>query len=328
MIAAVLVSLLAAAQGYGGTFARRLTSVEEVAKLSASDESAFDSLGTTVAIFGDTIVVGAYGDNDENSNEGAAYVFSATTYAQVAKLVASDGDSSDEFGNAVAIYEETIVVGARYDDDRGINAGAAYVFSSKTYGQLAKLTASDGSEYDYFGWSVAIFDRTIVVGSIFDDGKYENAGAVYVFDASTYAQLCKLTASDGGDSDYFGYAVAIFNNTIVVGSSRDDDVDFDAGAVYVFERCVQVAKLTASDANREARLGETVAIFDDTIVAGARYADVDDVNNEGAAYVFRYSGSAYVQLAKLTASDGGANHWFGRSVAIRGNTIVVGATGR
>ncbi|KAJ8603551.1 hypothetical protein CTAYLR_004875 [Chrysophaeum taylorii] len=304
-----------------GAMARRLTSVEQVAKLSASDGSAYDYLGGSVAMFDDRIVAGAFGDD---SDQGAAYVFNATTYAQVAKLVASDGSQSDEFGNSVAIYADTIVVGANEDSDLGTNAGAAYVFSGET--QVAKLKASDGSEYDYFGWSVAIFENTIVVGSILDDEENTNAGAAYVFDASTFEQIWKLTASDGGYDDYFGYAVAIFNDVIVVGAPRDDDVTFNAGAVYVYENGVQVCKLVASDGEREGYLGETVALYNDTIVAGASYTDASS-NDQGAVYVFRYNSTTYVQLWKLVASDGSANDWFGVSVAIYDGIIVVGASG-
>ena len=123
-------------------------------------------------------MVGAYGDDDDGSNSGSAYVFLTTdggaSYGQVAKLTASDGASYDHFGISVAIAGDTIVIGAYYDThDGGFWSGSVYVFRTSdggaTYGQVAKLTAADAASNDYFGISVAIDGNTIVVGAYYDD---------------------------------------------------------------------------------------------------------------------------------------------------------------
>jgi hypothetical protein len=295
----------------------------QVAKLTATDAVADDRFGMSVAIDGDTVVVGAPGCIDCD-DKGSAYVFQlpdgGATYEQVAKLTAADAARGDEFGYSVAIDGYTVVVGTNCYCG-GLRKGSAYVFHTTdggaTYDQMAKLTATDGALYDHFGYSVAIDGATIVVGTYF------KGEAAYVFRTSdggaTYGQVAKLTAADGA-SYYSGYSVAIDGDTVVIAQS---------GAVYVFRTTDggatygQVAKLTAVDVGG---FGRSVAIDGDTIVVGARYDD-DAGHESGSAYVFRTldGGATYDEVTKLTAADAAAGDRFGYSVAIDGNTIVVGA---
>ena len=293
-------------------------------KLVASDAAAGDEFGYSVAIDGDTLVVGAYA---KDSDTGSVYVFRTSdggaTYGQVAKLTASDGASGDKFGVSVAIDGATVVVGAYYKNSY---RGAAYVFRTTdggaTYDEIAKLTASDGASYDYFGISVAIDGDTVVIGAY----RAGTGGAVYVLRTSdggaTYGEVAKLTASDAAADDKFGVSVAIDGATVVVGAYYGSNnwkgstyvfLTTDGGATYG-----QVAKLTASDAAAGDYFGWSVAIDGDTVVVGAP--------NGEAAYVFRTTngGATYNQLAKLTADDAEGDR-FGVSVAIDGNTVVVGA---
>ena len=165
------------------------------AKLTAKDGATGDHFGGCVAVSGDTVVVGAYQDDDHGSNSGSAYVFvkpesgwaTASTYN--AKLTASDGAEHDQFGNSVAISDDTVVVGANYDDDKEENSGSAYVFVKPESGWITtsiyntKLTASDGAKNDQFGSysSVAISDDTVVVGAHKDDDKGKDSGSAYIF---------------------------------------------------------------------------------------------------------------------------------------------------
>ena len=316
---------------------------DQVAKLTAADAKAWDHFGTSVAIAGSTIVVTASDDDDGGSKSGSVYVFRTTddgaTYSQVAKLTAADAAMYDFFGYSVAIDGATAVVGAMGDgvdggdDDAGDRSGAAYVFlttdNGATYGQVAKLVASDVTPGDYFGWSVAIDGNTIVVGA----NKMYNGdpGAAYVFRTSdggaTYDQVAKLMASDAADGDDFGQSVAIDGDTVMIGASQ---YHTGPGAVYVFRTSdggstySQVAKLTASDAAMHDLFGGSVAIDGGTVVVGARFED-DGGSQSGAVYVFRESASTYVEVAKLTAADAAADDNFGQSVAISGDTVVVGA---
>jgi hypothetical protein len=312
----------------GSVYVLRASDGEELAKLTAADAAPGDVFGENVAIDGDTVVVGARGDNNVT---GAVYVFRASDGEQLAKLTATNGAAGDHFGHSVAIDGDTVVVGAR-----GANSvtGAAYVFHTTdgwdTHTEI-KLTASDGASEDLFGQSVAIDAGAgaVVVGAS-QSRKAGGTGAAYLFrttdGGATYGQLAKLTAADAAAGDGFGWSVAIDSGTIVVGAYGDDDA---AGAAYVFRTSddgIVYSKLTASDAAADDQFGVSVAIDGATVVVGA-YQDGDAGIGSGSAYVFRTNdGSAtYDQVAKLTASDGAVNDAFGISVAIDGATVVVGA---
>jgi hypothetical protein len=163
----------------------------QVAKLTAYQAASGDYFGSSVSISGSTVVVGSSGDDDNGTNSGSAYIFGrdqggVDAWGQVAKLTASDGASYDEFGRSASISGDTIVVGANGDDDHGSNSGSAYIFGRDqggvgTWGHVAKLTASDGASYDYFGWSVSISGDTIVVGANGDDDNGLGSGSAYIF---------------------------------------------------------------------------------------------------------------------------------------------------
>ena len=151
------------------------------AKLIAVDGAANDEFGISVAVNGDTVVVGAR-QNDTSS--GAAYLFTEVSgvWKHVAKLTADDGAANDEFGISVAVDGDTIVVGAHQDDDNGDLSGSAYVFTRDSAGgwrQRDKLTASAGEAGDRYGYSVGVSGDAIVVGAYSDDRNEANTGAVY-----------------------------------------------------------------------------------------------------------------------------------------------------
>jgi hypothetical protein len=315
------------------------------AKLTASDGDADDSFGRSVAINRDTAVIGAEFDEDPNGDgAGSAYVFtrSGEEWTQQAKLTASDGDNLDLFGESVAVDRDTAVVGAGGDEDpNGEDAGSAYVFtrSGEEWTQQAKLTASDGDPGDRFGTSVAVDRDTAVIGANFDeDPNGEDAGSAYVFTRSEgeWTQQAKLTASDGETNDNFGVSVAVDKDTAVVGAEFDANPNAgDAGSAYVFvrsgEEWTRQAELIASDGDNSDFFGASVAVDCDTAVVGAR--EDEDPNGEGdepfsgagSAYVFSRSEGNWAQQNKLAADDGDAGDDFGESVAVDGETIVVGA---
>ncbi len=316
------------------------------ARLTASDAGADDYFGYSVAISGDTVVVGAYGDIDNGLVTGSAYVFVKpeggwSSKTEDAKLTASDANAFERVGYSVAISGDTVVVGGYLDNENGVNSGAAYVYnkpdggwSSKT--EDAKLTASDAAEYDYFAISVAISGDTVVVGSIYDTTDVNNSGSAYVFVKpdggwSSRHEDAKLTASDAAVYDYFGTSVAIDGDTIVVGASSDEDQGDFTGSAYVFVKPEggwmtqhEDAKLTASDAGYDHGFGGSIAISGDTLVIGALGHD----NASGAAYLFNRPASGWqsrTEDLRLTASDASSNDCFGISVGISGSTVVAGA---
>ncbi|MBK8430871.1 MAG: FG-GAP repeat protein [Chloroflexi bacterium] len=314
-----------------------MTALTEQAKLTASDAAANDNFGVSVAVSGDTAVIGAYWDNNDGGiDSGSAYVFtrSGGVWSEQAKLTASDPAMNDFFGIAVAVSGDTAVIGAYLDDDGGSDSGSAYVFTRTggVWSQQAKLTASDAAAGDSFGWSVAISGDTAVIGAAMDNDGGENSGSAYVFTRTegVWSQQAKLTASDAAALDQFGIAVAVSGDTAVIGADGNDDGGSNSGSAYVFTRMgvvwSQQAKLTANDPAMDDWFGSSVAVSGDTAVIGA-YGDDDGGSDSGSAYVFTRTGGVWSQQAKLTASDPAAGDWFGRSVAVSGDTAVIGARG-
>ncbi len=312
------------------------------AKFLAADGATGDQFGYSVALSGDTAVIGARfaGDDVNGLESGSAYVFtrSGTIWRQQAKLTAPDGEARDWFGVRVAISGDTAVITADADDDdvNGVDSGSAYVFhrSGTTWSLQAKLTAGDGAPVDLFGYSVALSGDTVVFGAKFDDDDVNgvDSGSAYVFTRSgtTWSPQARLHAADGAAGDQFGYSVAISGDTaMITASADDDDVNgIDSGSAYVFTRSgttwSQQAKLTSSDGAAGDLFGVRVALSGDTALIGAHFDD-DNGEESGSAYVFVRSGTAWSQQAKLAASDGAAGDWFGYSVALSGDTALIGA---
>ncbi len=305
-------------------------------KLMAPDGRTDDTLGGNVAISGDTAVAGAIGHDSNGNNAGAVYIFErrGNAWRHQAKLTASDGDAADAFGQSVAIFGDTMVIGAPHDDDQGDGSGAAYVFNRTVLGweQQAKLTAADGSTGDLFGISVAFEHDTILIGADLNDERANNAGAAYVFvrSGTNWVQQAKLTASDGAETDIFGVRVALSGDTALISARRDDDdaMGVDAGSAYVFTRkgtvWHQQAKLVAPDGQSDDRFGRDVALTDDTALIGAMQHDALG-ENSGAAYVFRRVGTSWTLLTKLTADDGASGDLLGWSVAMSHSSALVAA---
>jgi hypothetical protein len=315
----------ASSSGAAYVFTRSGTSWSQQAYLKASNTGEYDYFGSSVAVSGDTVVVGAYWEassttgvnstpNESAYGSGAAYVFtrSGTTWSQQAYLKASNTGAGDAFGTSVAVSGDTVVVGAYWEDSStaGVNSspdesapqsGAAYVFtrSGTTWSQQAYLKASNTGVDDLFGGSVAVSGDTIVVGARLED-----------------------------------------SSTTGVNSSPDESA-FESGAAYVFNRSgaswSQQAYLKASNTGASDGFGMTVAVSVDTVVVGAFYesssttgvnSTPDESNPQsGAAYVFTRSGTSWIQQAYLKASNTGEYDYFGSSVAVSGDTVVVGAPG-
>ena len=323
-------------------------------KLTANDAAELDEFGRSVSIDGDTMVAGANGDDDKGSNSGSAYVFTRDTpgdvasgWTQVAKLTANDGAENDKSGYSVAVDGDTIVIGAHLNN--GTRGGSVYVFTRDTPGylasgwtQIAKLTASDGAELNYLGEMVAFDGDTIVAAANRDDDQGSNSGSVYVFTrdipgylASGWTEVAKLTAHDAAENLYFGSSLSIDSDTLVVGTTQGSGGN---GTAYVFIRdtagdltsgWTEITNLNASDGEAGDKFGYSVSIDGDTIVVGAAYDD-DKGSSSGSVYVFTRDifgdiTSGWTEVAKLNASDGVGNDWFGSSVTIDGDTMVIGA---
>ena len=313
-------------------------------KIQAGDRSTNFRFGCSVAISsdGNTAIAGSYG---VNSYRGAAYVFtrSGTTWSEQQKLMANGGGSNDQFGRSVDISNDgnTAVITATQDDDTGIDAGSAHIFtrSGTTWSEQQKLLPSDGTAYDYMGISTAISGdgETVLIGSHFDDDDGGSSGSAYVFtrSGSTWSQQQKLVASDAGAGDEFGIEVAISNdgNTAIAGAPYHDTSGItNSGAAYIFTRSgstwSQQQKIVASDPEMDDNFGISVSISGDgnTAIVGARYEDTNG-SNAGAAYIYTRSGSTWSQQQKIQSDDIEAGDEFGISTALSGDgdTVIVGA---
>ncbi|WP_428308551.1 hypothetical protein [Lacipirellula sp.] len=218
----------------GSAYLFNVTSGAQLAKLTANDGAASDFFGASVAISGNVAIVGAYGNDDNGSSSGSAYLFDVTTGTQLFKLTANDAAASDSFGWSVAISGNTAIVGAYYDEINGSRTGSAYLFDVASGTQLAKLTANDGAFNDSFGISVGISGNIAVVGATGDGDLGALSGSAYLFDITSGVQLAKLTASDGAANDRFGNAVGIGGGKAIVGAYSNSDGDGLSGTAYLF----------------------------------------------------------------------------------------------
>jgi FG-GAP repeat len=323
----------------------RIDPLIQTAELTASDGTKENYLGT-VAISGNMIVAGASSrEVESHPNQGAVYVFEelGSGWKQTAELTASTGELDDEVGTSVAVSGNTVVAGGSGRDEEH---GAVYVFERSGGGsgwkQVALLTASDGARADRLGRSVALSGNTIVAGApVHEVGKDHRQGAVYVFEkpASGWedgTQTAELTVAGGGEAEELGFSAAMSGSTVVAGAANySEGRGLTKGAVYVFERPLsgwapqdnQTAELTASDGVLGDALGTSVAVSGNTIVAGAPFHKAT-ASSDGAVYAFERLGPAWVsgpQTAELTASDGDEQHYFGNSLALSGNTLLVGS---
>lgn len=311
----------------------------ETAHLFASDGAASDFFGYTVALSGDTLVIGAYGDNTPNgTNAGSAYVFvrNGNDWVQQGRLFANDAAANDEFG-AVAISGDTIVVGALSDNTQaGADAGSAYVFvrQGTTWWLEQHLFASDAAAGDLFGNWVAIDGDEIVVGAQLDDtGGGVDAGSAYVFKRSEgiWTETAHLVASDGGPGDNFGFDVEISGDTIGVSAILDDTPagGVDAGSAYLFKRdevgWVQHSHVFAPDGAADDRFGSDIAISGDTVVITANRDDTSAGVDAGSAYIFTRSIIGWIDTGHFFAPDAAAGDRFGVAVEMSGDTMLVGA---
>jgi len=345
-------------------FVRSGTTWSQQAYLKASNTDAGDKFGISVAVCGDTVVVGAYGESsaatgiigNQNDNSapaaGAVYVFvrNGTNWTQQAYFKASNAEANDNFGESVAISGDTIVVGAKHEDSssRSVNgnqndtsafgSGAAYIFvrDGTSWTQQAYFKASNTAVNPEFGYGVAVSGDTVVVGAAREGGA---SGAVYVFvrNGTNWSQQAYLKASNANPSDAFGRSVAVSGDTVVAGARHESSnatgvngnqtntLAPNSGAAYVFVRkgtnWTQQAYLKASDTTQLAAFGSSVSVSANTVVIGAP----SEGGNSGAAYVFVRNGTNWNHQVKLKASNAETVDFFGESVMVSGETMLSGA---
>lgn len=310
-------------------------------KLLASDKKNKAEFGRSIAVDGNTMVVGASGFGGN-----VAYVFTknGNTWVQSQKLsrISVNNYDHESFGFSVAIEGDTIVVGAPREsiEEGKIGTGTAYIFTRNgdTWSQTQKLLASDKWIGDNFGENVAIHGNTIIVGAPFVDsnldsnGEIIEHGAAYVFTKNNniWSQTQKLLVTDKKTDAYLGVSIALNDNILVVGATYDTSEGVQSGSAYIFTKngnsWIQSQKIVANDKSVSDHFGVSVAIDnEDSILVGAHREDSDGKDNNGAVYVFTKNGDIWEQSQKILADDRESDDLFGISVAVEGNTMIVGA---
>ncbi len=260
--------------------------------LFASDPAPGDEFGFDVTIEGDLAAISAPFDDDNGSTSGSVYLFrrdGSGVWNEVDKVISSDGQNNDFFGQSVILSDGVLAVGASGESSAGGNSGAVYVFEdagADDWLEIDKLVADDAFQGDQFGFDVDFDGDVIVVGVPLSDtscGTFLcNGGAVYVFRRNgqgTWDQEARIFPQDAVSSDFFGFAVGVSGDTVVASSVREDDAGNSAGAMYVFQRTApsvwsEQLKLTAPDGEAGDELGYSAAIDGVIGVAGARFDDV------------------------------------------------------
>lgn len=310
----------------------------EEQRLTASDGDFGDLFGWSVSVSGDVALIGARADDPGGSLSGSVYVFrrSGGNWIEEQKLIASDGEGSDNFGGSVSISGEIALMGASGDDDLADLSGAAYVFRriDGIWVEEQKLTASDGSDDDQFGDHVSISDEIALIGAPFDghigEPNGDNSGSVYVFqwNGTSWVEEQKLTASDASAHDRFGSSVSVFEDVALIGAEGRDEAGLNRGSAYVFRLIngiwVEEQKLLPDDAEDQDNFGTSVSVSGDIALAGSP-GDDDSGAGSGSAYVFDRVDGEWEQSEKLVASDGEEGDHLGGSVSLSLDVALVGA---
>ena len=305
--------------------------VTETAEITASDGLFGDEFGRSVAISGNTMIVGAPTADAAGDAAGAAYIymFDGVSWIEQPKLLASDPAPGDRCGSSVAVHGTVAVVGAPFVGDTSIGAVYVFRFNGSSWMQEQKLVPPVDAGGASFGSSVAVQGTAIVVGAKTANGA---TGAAYVFrfDSSTWADEDTLTATDAATNDRFGNDVDIDGDVILVGAHKSDDNGSNSGSFYAFrfesgpELWGDGIKITASDAAADDMFGWRVSVSGDVALVAANTQGI--VLDSGAAYVFRYDGAVWNEEQKLTPPAEAADpSEFAIDVAVDGSVAVVGA---
>ncbi|WP_386070547.1 Ig-like domain repeat protein [Tahibacter sp. UC22_41] len=333
----------AARRGAVYVFHRVNGSWTQVQKLLASDGAMDYNFGTSIAIEGNTALIGAKGVTVSGAGgAGAVYVFTETdgVWSQTQKLTATDPYPAANFGNALSLSGDRVVIGAQNLTIVGrAYQGAAYLFTRAPNGvwsQTQKIIAADGATNAYFGTAIAFDGNTLAITAPSADiGGASRQGAAYLFSEAApgqWAQVQKLTSSDGYAQQHFGASVAMSGGDLLVGTSSAAVNGLTAaGAVYAFTNggsgWSETQKITSPNVGAFYNFGQRVVLHGDAGFVGESYAAVGGVAQRGAVHAIRKLGGRWSITSTLTASDGAVNNWFGWSIGWDGATAVIGAIG-
>lgn len=267
--------------------------------LTASDKAQGDGFGTSMALDGDTLVVGTPSANIAmNDEQGAAYAFTRVgdVWTEQQKLFVPNGSRGDEFGTSVAISGETIVVGAPCIFTTVLNPGpgAAHAFTRNngTWTLEQTLTPSNGVAKNHFGTSVVVAGNTAVVsspGSVFGMNYFQGSAYVYGRIGNTWTEVQQVSSSNGQWNDRFGSALAFSGTTLLAGSAG---TGANPSAVYAFELVggmfAERQKVTPLSRTLDDFFGAAIGLSGTTAIVGAPGIDIAAAEDIGGAYIFNF----------------------------------------
>lgn len=279
-------------------------------KLVAPDGGAGDLFGRAVSVYGEWLAVGAPSQDARGNGAGAIYLFNKdqgglNNWGYVKTIYGNDTNAANALGSAVSLSRNTLAAGAPGKSDKGTDSGALYIFERNqsglnSWGQRSKRTASDGAAGDKFASALALYDTVVVVGAPFHDASSMDSGAAYIFERdqsglNAWGEAKKLVSPTPQASARFGEAVTMRHNNALVASPRHNLANVTSnGAIFSFTRNQGGLNawgydltLRANDANANDQFGAALAIYNNTLIAGAPQDD-GVANNSGAAYVLRF----------------------------------------
>lgn len=301
-------------------------------KLLAPDGEARDEFGRVLVADGPWAAIGVPEDDDLGNASGSVYLLheAGGAWNFSTKLLAADGEANDRFGAALVITDDTLVVGAPYDDDRGDDAGAVYIFTwdGAAWTQTAKLTAADGVPGQLFGAAVSLDADALLIGAT------SETGGAYIFQRAgqSWSQTDKLIPSLRVARAEFGAAVALSGDKALVGAPGDDELGASSGSVYVFEQAAdgwhEREKLTASDGRATLGFGRFIVVDGPiAVITGAARFLTNPPRSHASAYVFELKGNTWTETTRLGSWPEGRFFWSAYAApapAVRGDTVVIG----
>jgi hypothetical protein len=282
--------------------------------------------GYAVAALGDRVLVGAPFDDAAGTDAGAVYLFDGKSESLLQTLHSPNPAAGDLFGVSVAAVGNNVLVGALGDDTVAHDAGAAYLFDGNTGALLRTFRKPNATEGDGFGGAVAAMGNNVLVGAPRDHASGREAGAAYLFDGSTGALLRAFQKPAPAEGDWFGGSLAAAGSHVLVGAMQDDTGARDTGAAYLFDSATGNLLQTIRNPTPGPGdwFGASVAAVGDNFLVGAPFSDVA-APDAGAAYLVDGTSGAFYLRFPNSAPPAGAQ--FGRSIAVSGHSVAIGAPG-
>lgn len=307
----------------GSVYVFSLPGLNQQAKLFASDGAAGDEFGSSVAVYGNMIVVGAPRDTPAGANSGSIYVFHrfGSVWFETAKLAPSSPGPGTSFGSRVACEGSTVVA---------VGGGVVYVFEQQSGGSWIETSALTPLDGGGFGSDVSLSGNTLAIGRVTDADTAPNSGAVYVFDrpaGGLFVQTAKLKAPNPTTGEQIGRPVGISGDLLVTASIKLDGLNVDTGAALTYRRTAGQwsfdAQLQSPDSQTNDWFGRDAEILGSRVLVSAPEHD-SAIANSGAAYIFERSPSGWDLIHKCHPSDPYASGDFGYAVALTSSLSIIG----